>query len=76
MNPLTVVVAVATTDNSISWTNRFTLSFVNTDLIQLTILPNIDSPFYDYDYSPSFAMTSCVITVLGTTHSTASVALE
>ena len=33
MNPLTVVDAVATTDNSISWTNRFTLSFVNTDLI-------------------------------------------
>ena len=32
MNPLTVVDAVATTDNSASWMNRFTLSFVNTDL--------------------------------------------
>ena len=29
-----------------------------------------------FTYSPSFAMTNCVITDLGTTHSTASVALE
>ena len=42
MNPLTVVDAVATTDNSASWMNRFTLSFVNTDLIQLAIFLNMD----------------------------------
>ena len=71
MNPLTVVDAVATTDNSASWMNRFTLSFVNTDLSHSMTFLNMDPPFYTYTSNLHL-----VITVLVTTHSTASVALE